>query len=477
MRRSLVRSVSRFGLLLAAITLVALTVRVGYVVVVLWDAPLKGDQVYYNAQANRLAQGEGFVEPFDRDLNVRRTGIGPSAEHPPLTALVLAPVSWVTDRLPWVDVNSTRGDIHGPAQRLTLAIIGSLGIVLIGLLGREVGGERVGLIAAGIAAVYPNLWVNDGLIMAESLTVIMVVWALYLVYRYRRAPRLRTMVLLGAACGLAAMARAEMILLFPLLVGGALLGSGASWSVLARHLAIGLAATGVVVGPWVVFNLVRFEDPTFLSTNDGQTLLGSNCDPAYVGPAAGLWHLSCLPEVPGDRSEVSTEYKRLAFTYIGDHIGEVPGVVAIRVGRLWNVYQPADMVWYNEGEGRERWLSTLGLWTFYPVMMFGAGGVFRLRRSWGRLWPLLVPIAIVTLVGALSYGQARFRAPAEPGIVVLAAVAVSGIVDWRRRESTGSLGPGDPVEPDLSPAFDQSVLLPRLVGLVGLAEGPAGAVA
>ena len=250
------------------------------------------------------------------------------------------------------------------------------------------------------------------------------------------------------------MARAEMVLLVPLLLGGVLLGSGASWFVRGQRLAVGVTAAAVIVGPWVVYNLVRFEDPTFLSTNDGQTLLGANCDPAYRGPAAGLWHLSCLGEVPGDRSEVSTEYKRQAINYIGDHLDEVPGVVAIRVGRLWSVYRPTDMVWYNEGEGRERWLSSLALWTFYPVMAFAAGGVFLLRRSWNRLWPLVVPIVIVTLVGALSYGQARFRAPAEPVIVVLAAVAVAAMVQWRRREPSGSGAPG---APDPSRVLDQSV--------------------
>jgi len=443
---------SRFAWVLAAITLVGLTLRVGYVVAVAWDAPLKGDQVYYNAQANRLAQGHGFVEPFDVDLNVRRTGTGPSAEHPPLTAIVLAPVSWVTDRLPWVDVDTRRGDVHAPAHRLTLAIIGSLSVVMIGLLGREVRGERAGLIAAGIAALYPNLWVNDGLVMAESLTVIAVVWALYLVYRYRRAPRVRTTVLLGVAAGLAALARAEMILLVPFLVVPALLGTGASWPVRWRRAAIGVVAAGIVVGPWALFNLTRFEDPTFLSTNDGQTLLGANCDPAYHGRAAGLWHLSCLPDVPGDRSEVSTEYKRRAGDYIGDHLDRVPSVVAIRVGRLWNVYRPADMVWYNEGEGRERWVSRLGLWSFYPLMALATAGAFMLRRSWGRLWPLLAPMAIVTGVAALSYGQARFRAPAEPGIVVLAAVAVVGFARGRRRGPTGEAGKA---EPDRNPAFDQ----------------------
>jgi hypothetical protein len=43
----------------------------------------------------------------------------------------------------------------------------------------QVGGRRVSLVAAGLAAVYPNLWVNDGLLMSETLaalTTALVVW-------------------------------------------------------------------------------------------------------------------------------------------------------------------------------------------------------------------------------------------------------------------------------------------------------------
>ena len=47
----------------------------------------------------------------------------------------------------------------------------------------EVQTAAKGLIAAGVAAVYPNLWLNDGLVMSESvscLLVSLVLWAGFL---------------------------------------------------------------------------------------------------------------------------------------------------------------------------------------------------------------------------------------------------------------------------------------------------------
>jgi hypothetical protein len=43
------------------------------------------------------------------------------------------------------------------------------------------------------------------------------------------------------------------------------------------------------------------------------------------------------------------------------------------------------------------------------------------------LWPLLVPAVIVTIASAVTYGQTRFRVPAEPSLVVLAAVSLAAL--------------------------------------------------
>ena len=47
-----------------------------------------------------------------------------------------------------------------------------------------------------------------------------------------------------------------------------------------------------------------------------------------------------------------------------------------------------------------------------------------LRHRHRVLAVLLAPVVLVTLSSAISYGFTRFRAGAEPAIVVLAAVAV-----------------------------------------------------
>ena len=41
--------------------------------------------------------------------------------------------------------------------------------MIVALLGRRLAGERAGLIAAGIAAIYPTLIAADGALMSETL--------------------------------------------------------------------------------------------------------------------------------------------------------------------------------------------------------------------------------------------------------------------------------------------------------------------
>lgn len=437
---------SRFGRALLVVVVVAFGIRIGYVAFgkqgpcpnpVAGDIPTEcavGDQLFYNAAANRLAEGDGFVEPFDRSDDP-----APAADHPPLTIVVLAPVSWLADRPPleWVD-----DPTHLTQQRYAMAVLGTALVALVALLGRRVGGAPVGVVAGGIAAVTPNLWVNDGLVMSETVTGLTVVAALLLAFGLRDRPTMGRAVALGATCGLAALARAELLLFVPLLALPVAWRAPGDRRVLTSA---ALAASVAVIAPWVAFNLARFDDRTTISTNDGIALAGSNCDPVYYGRAIGLTAITgpdaCIdtPPPPGDQSEVATVYRDRAIDYAKEHLERVPLVAVARVARTWSLYRPLDMVSFNEGEGREPWVTRLGLAAFYPTLAAAVAGGALLWRRHDRLalWVLIAPAVAVTIGVAVTYGQTRFRAAAEPSLAVLAAVAVVFAFDrWRARGAT-----------------------------------------
>lgn len=52
-------------------------------------------------------------------------------------------------------------------------------MVVIGLLARSLVGPTAGLVAAAVAALNPNLWMNDALVMSESLSALLIALLLW----------------------------------------------------------------------------------------------------------------------------------------------------------------------------------------------------------------------------------------------------------------------------------------------------------
>jgi hypothetical protein len=296
-----------------------------------------------------------------------------------------------------------------------MGLVGSVTVGLIGFLGRAVRGERVGLIAAALAAVYPMLWLSDAALMSETTSMLLVSAALLLAYQ---PPGLRRTLALGAVIGLAALARGELLGLLLLLLTD------------RRRALAGVAACVLVLAPWTVRNLLTFDAPVLISTNSNGVFVGANCPRTYYGDAIGGWLFACYGTAPpGDEAQQMVAYRKRGLTYAREHAGRIPLVMAARVGRVLDVYRPWDQgVFLNSTEGRAPRASRAGLLMYWLLLPFGIAGALVLRR---RALPLLLPVALVVVVAALVYGNTRFRSSAEPSLVVCAAVAVSALVERR----------------------------------------------
>ncbi len=140
-----------FRVWLALIGVGAFALRAGYT---LWqrgnDAPT-GDAVYFYGQARAVGDGVGFIDPillqaFDLKLQ--------AAHHPPLYVVYLAFMSKIVGTSP-------------QSLRLASCLLGAAMVVVVGLVGRRVAGERAGLLAAAGAAPYPHLWAHHPLPLSQ----------------------------------------------------------------------------------------------------------------------------------------------------------------------------------------------------------------------------------------------------------------------------------------------------------------------
>ena len=196
----------------------------------------------------------------------------------------------------------------------------------------------------------------------------------------------------------------------------------------------------LVVMPWVGYNLARFDKPTFISTNDGFALLAGNCNRTYHGDLLAFTDIECVPSPRGDQSVANEHNRSLAFTFIGDHLDRFPVVALARAARMWSVFRVSQTAGFNVGEGRPRWATYAATAMLYALVPFTVFGGWWLRRRKIAIWPLLAPVVIVTVSIALwTGGIPRYRAPAEPSIIVLAAVGVVALVAQGRRASDPAL--------------------------------------
>ncbi|ONH31995.1 glycosyltransferase family 39 protein [Pseudofrankia asymbiotica] len=416
----------RWWLLLVLIVAVGLGVRLWYLFGWMHPVVVQGDPLYYHQAANLFADGRGWPDPYELKLNHRYV---PDAQHPPLTSALLALPSLV-------------GLTTFLEHQVFDCLLGTLTILVVALTGRRAAGPAAGLVAGGLAAVYPGMWINDPLLMSETTGILACSMVLWLAYRFWDRRGYLDAALLGLATAAAALARAELLLLSVFLVTPLVLmarapgglpvaeAATASWGRRAGMLAAAGAACVLAIAPWAVYNLTRFNEPEYLSTGLGTTLAVTHCDTTYHGPFLGWWDFKCILKIknePTERSERDVFYREAAYRYIGDHKAELPKVALARAGRTWGVFRPFQQVRFDTIESRPAGLSKAALFSLWVLMAAGAVGAVLLRRRRALLLPLLALPVALTVASTMVYGTSRFRAVAEPAVVLLAAVAFASI--------------------------------------------------
>ena len=398
---------------LVLLVALGLAVRLVYALVVMHGVGVGGDGLEFHLLANQLADGDGYIQP----LIVAPEHVA-TADKPPLYPLLLA--------LP-----SLAGWDSVVAHRVLSCLMGAVLVAGAGLLGRRVGGERVGLVAAAIAALYPLLVVLDGSLRSESLYAPLLAFALLAAYRVRDRPSAGRAVVLGVLLGAAALTRSEALLLAALIIGLLVLRLPRPRRL--RVAVVAAAAAALVVAPWVVRNWAEFGRP-LLSNNSGSLTYGSNCHAAYYSRAIGTW--ACYPHLrtaPGrDEADVSDELRRTGLRYAREHAGRLPAVAGVRVLRSFDLWSPRSATRFEARiADRDLGVYRAGVIAYFLMLPLAVAGAIALRRRGEPLGFLLAPVVLVVAVSVLGYGTPRFRVPAEIPLVVLSAVALAAVAARR----------------------------------------------
>lgn len=432
---------NRFAWYVAAAFALAVALRWAVAIGYYRNLPLGfTDNYYYHSQANLLAEGRGFLNPFVL-LEGREE---PAAVHPPLYSLYLAAWSLLGADTPlW--------------HRLASGLISATAVIPVALTVARLAGRRAGAAAGSVTAVYPAMWMNDGLILSESLYIPLTAVAIWQSYRMIDQPGTGRVAGLAAVLAAMALTRPESFLLFFVLLAPLL------WRLQAfaardriRMAAVASVAAAGILAPWVGRNLAVFEKPTFLSAGHGFVFELANCDATYSGPFIGYWSADCASEpwAEGDVSTVSADKFDRALRYIGDHLDRQPIVAAARAGRFFGLFRPFQNADFDVFFERRIGLHVrAGLWSHWALSLLAASGAVVLRRRRFPLWPSAALIGTAALTAAATFGITRYRSGADVAIVVLAGIALGGLLDRTSgvidRIRFNGRGQGDP-----GPAFE-----------------------
>lgn len=392
---------------------VGFAIRFGFIFAYADPLTPEGDSVYYHVGGNILADGKGYLQPISLAFQFIER---PGADHPPGYVTFLGLASWAGFRT-----------VLG--HQIWSALLGTATIVVVALAGRRLGGGKVGLVAAGVAAVNPSMWYPDTELMAETLATFAVALVLLAAYRCWAQPTVGSAAVVGVALGLAALSRSELLMLAPLVVAPLVWSQRGDVGRAVAVLGASAVVTAAMIAPWAVYNSSRFEQPVVLSNQLDRTMAASWCQETFEGPNLGFKSYGCLVRADDGGAtveEVRQNNERAWKSFAEEHMTEVPVVAAARVGRMWGLYRPVQQLDHESKVGAPypvKAASFVVAWVALPVAVIG---LWRMRARSIPISPLIAPVLAVTASAALTFGQLRYRLPAEPALMLAVAVALVG---------------------------------------------------
>lgn len=420
---------------LAAALIVALALAV-QVTVVLASPDYKPafDSSDYVRHAVSIGGGNGYPD------SVLTSSDSPSAFRPPLYPYLLGGIQFVF------------GEVE-TAGRLAGALFGALAVLLVFLIARHLWDRRTALAAAGLAAVFPGMFLLGGTLITEPLYLAIELAAvLFALYFRARPDQLRWAAAAGLCCGLAALTRSNgMLVVIPVALGVMVARPRFSRAGLLAPVVV-LVVALLTVTPWAVRNSLVFDRLVGFNVQTGFGIAGTYNENAYERDGhRATW----LPSRYADRyrplyertdldeAELDARLRAEAVEYALDnprYAMETTFYNALRMLQLIEEHPiGADanrrQLAFSDTEARVEQVS------FYVLLLLAAAGFAvmarmpRERRPPVFIWavPLLCIVAAFPVIGST-----RYRTVVYPFLVLAAAPALVAAADRRPGRRAGA---------------------------------------
>jgi len=410
------------------------------------NLPGTHDQISYHTLAIRVLDGYGFT--FGETWWPITAAGSPTAHWSFFYTLYLVGVYLILGPNPLA------------ARLIQAVIVGLLQPYLAYRIGRRVFSETIGLVAAGLTAIYIYFIYYGATLMSEPFFITAVMGGLYLTILFSQSMSekghatlgtiIKRSVYLGLTLGAAILLRQLFLLFVPVLF---------LWIVWVkrkqnlRSTLTGLMiASGIIVImilPFTIYNISRFGHFVLLNTNSGYAFFFAN------NPIYGTHFLSILPAEVGTYQDlIPAEVRNLDEAALDQALLKrgLQFVIddPVRYGLLSiSRIETYFMFWPSKDSGIISNLSRVA--SFGILLPFMLYGLFRAivdrkmsfkDRLASPSFLLILFIMIYTLIHLLSWALIRYRLPVDAVLLVFAALAIVDLVQrvltWRRAPAQAS---------------------------------------
>lgn len=318
------------------------------------------------------------------------------------------------------------------AVRLVQSVMGTLTCLIIYLIARDMSGERAGLGAALVAALYPPLIFYTGVLLTETSSMLWVTTSIYLLVRWstHRSER-RLLALAGLALGLTAITRSVLLVAAPAILLWML------WLCMTRVLrptemvqaaVCLLIPVALVIAPVTIRNYQIHHRLILVATNGGV-----NVYLAHGGNEHAKNQIRNLPAEfsegqvigisPRTQPEEEATFYRLAWQHVRTH----PIATIRRIpGQLVRMYWDAD--YWPATDSQLALLAWVDMIAWKAILLpLSLAGIPLLRRTSRQAVLLYLVILATTAVPIVFWAMPRFRLPIVPLVIVTAACTVPAL--------------------------------------------------
>jgi 4-amino-4-deoxy-L-arabinose transferase-like glycosyltransferase len=331
------------------------------------------------------------------------------------------------------------------AVYLIQIVFSLLGIYALYRAGKKIAGEKVGLVAAALSALYGVYLFYDVQLLKESLAVTLVCFLLWALVEAREKGWLTLWAGAGIICGFLSLLRENMLLIIPFLALLTVKAKEKCHVFFLRGLVFALGATIILIPVafrnWKVggnFLPTTFQGGVnfYIGNNPKATGTYESLSPGKQIPSYERTEPIRLAEKEMGRTlepyEVSNFWLRKSLDWAKKNPGDFLKLQAKKTRMFWSWYEWPDAVDYYYVK-QTSLIYKLPLLEFGSISLLALLGLWSGRRRLRAYFPIIFFVLVWMVSTVLFFLFSRYRVPAVPGLILIGSSAIGSVwASWSR---------------------------------------------